>query len=268
MSRSFLLVLSLQLAALASNAAQFSPEYESCRARAAQNTVQLNVCDQAELGKQDTRLNKVYKQLMAKLSNNAVAKTQLRDEERVWLKKRDADCKTGTSSVNNKCLLEQTVDRATTLEGQLTAGPVKGPLPKEIWGTWVIERDIPTATISCWGQKEADALLGTKLEYAAHSFQWKNVRLENATASQTTVTAAQFEEDHSGGGANDSRVTFAQLGIKALSAAEITIFHKDVPPIGPATSELPGESVLLKDANTLVFSVCNLYFEARRTASH
>ena len=31
-----------------------------------------------------------------------------------------------------------------------------------------------------------------------------------------------------------------------------------------ATIEIPGDDVLIKDKNTIIFSVCNVYYEARR----
>jgi hypothetical protein len=31
-----------------------------------------------------------------------------------------------------------------------------------------------------------------------------------------------------------------------------------------ATTEIPGDLLLLKNRNTIVFSVCNVYFEAKR----
>jgi len=26
-------------------------------------------------------------------------------------------------------------------------------IPKELWGTWVVHREVPTTTIACWGDK-------------------------------------------------------------------------------------------------------------------
>ena len=62
---------------------QLSNEYTSCRARAGQNIVQLNVCDQAELGKQDNRLNQVYRRIVEQLGTDLDGKSKLRNEENV-----------------------------------------------------------------------------------------------------------------------------------------------------------------------------------------
>ena len=62
---------------------------------------------------------------------------------------------------------------------------------------------------------------------------------------------------------NGSQVSFHQLGIAAKSAREISIHHAPAN-ISGATVEIPGDSVLVKDSDTIVFSVCNIYFEAKR----
>jgi hypothetical protein len=138
-------------------------------------------------------------------------------------------------------------------------------IPSELWGSWVVGHELPTSTISCWGEAEARTILGTEIEYSAVSFRWKDKITRNPTADVSVVTAKQFHDENSGQGANSSQVSFDQLGIQAATAKRVTINHPG------ATSELPGEPleipgdiVLLKDLNTIVFSVCNVYFEAKR----
>jgi hypothetical protein len=58
-------------------------------------------------------------------------------------------------------------------------------------------------------------------------------------------------------------VTFAQLGIKTDHVLEIKISHPDASITG-ASSEIPGDAVLSRGKNTIIFSVCNIYFEAKR----
>jgi len=146
------------------------------------------------------------------------------------------------------------------------ASPVPAQtLPKELWGTWVVHHEVPTTTISCWGDKESKKLLGTEIEYSAQLFRWNKIVTKNPTAETTTLTAQRFHDANSGGGANSSQVTFAQLGIKEEKAIQIVIRHPTADITG-ATNEIPGDSVLLKDKNTIIFSVCNVYFEAKRRA--
>lgn len=136
-------------------------------------------------------------------------------------------------------------------------------IPAELWGKWRVTRYVPTSTVSCWGEKEARAILGTTITYGAELFQWKKTTVPNPTATVRVVTAEQFHDENSGGGANDSQVDFRQLGIKAATAAQVEIQHPEANLTG-VTAEIPGDAVLIKSKNTIVFSVCNVYFEARR----
>ncbi|HEY6445691.1 MAG TPA: hypothetical protein VIY53_04470 [Acidobacteriaceae bacterium] len=77
------------------------------------------------------------------------------------------------------------------------------------------------------------------------------------------MSAIQFHDEYSGGGAADSQIDFAQLGIRAPSVTIVKLSHADADITG-ATVEIPGDWALLKDNNTIILSVCNLYFEAHR----
>jgi hypothetical protein len=136
-------------------------------------------------------------------------------------------------------------------------------IPKELWGTWIVRREVPTTTISCWGSKEAKKLIGTELEYSAQLFRWDKVATNNPTAETMTTTAQRFHDENSGGGAKDSQVTFLQLGIKEEKVDQIVIQHPAAN-VTRGTIEIPGDRVLIKNKNTIIFSVCNVYFEAKR----
>lgn len=96
-------------------------------------------------------------------------------------------------------------------------------IPEELWGKWVVRRDLPTTTISCWGESQAKKLLGTELEYSADAFQWTDVLVHHPTATTKVVTGEQFENDNSAADANGSQVNFRQIGIHAKQAEQITI---------------------------------------------
>jgi hypothetical protein len=138
-------------------------------------------------------------------------------------------------------------------------------IPKELWGKWVVRREVPTTTISCWGDEEAKKLIGTEVEYSTEFFRWQDVVTKSPIAEVTVVTAEQYHDENSGGSANSSEVTFKQLGIKAKEATQVRILHPAADITG-GTIEIPGDEVLIKDKNTIIFSVCGLYFEAKRTA--
>ena len=136
-------------------------------------------------------------------------------------------------------------------------------IPKQVLGKWRVVREVPTSTISCWGETEAKAILRTEIEYTTDKFRWKNIVTSNPRAEVASVTSQQFHDENSGGGINGSQVTFRQLGIKAAKTIQITILHPPADITG-ATTEIPGDIILVKDKNTILFSVCNLYFEAKR----
>ena len=126
------------------------------------------------------------------------------------------------------------------------------PVPKDIWGHWVVTSQPAATTIWCWGEAEPKKLIGTELAYSAQSFRWKNVRAEDPTATTRTLTAQQFHDENSGGGSKSAQVTLAQLGIKTDRVLEITISHPDASITG-ASTEIPGDTVLNKDKNTIIF---------------
>jgi hypothetical protein len=137
-------------------------------------------------------------------------------------------------------------------------------IPKELWGTWVVRREVPTTTISCWGEKEAGKLIGSEIEYSAGVYRWNKIVTKDPKAATTSISADQFHDENSGGGANDSKVNLEQLGIKSDKVTQIVIQHPEANLTG-ATIEIPGDRVFLKDKNTIIFSVCNVYFEAKRS---
>jgi hypothetical protein len=143
--------------------------------------------------------------------------------------------------------------------------PVNG-VPKELWGKWTIDGEIPTSTIACWGEREAKGIIGTQIEYGPEIFRWKDAVTQHPSTETATVTAAQFHEENSGHGADSSQVTFRQLDINVAATSEVTIKHSDANITG-GTTEIPGDVVLIRDKNTIVFSVCNVYFEAKRNVS-
>lgn len=142
------------------------------------------------------------------------------------------------------------------------AAPVSHEIPAALRGEWVITRLIPTRTISCWGDREARGLIGTRIIYSPDSFAWKGHVIDHAKLTTRRWTAQSFFHEYCGGPA-DSCVDFGQLGVHANTAVVLTIQHPHANITG-ATAEIPGDWVLFKDKTTIVISVCNLYFEAHR----
>jgi uncharacterized protein YecT (DUF1311 family) len=222
--------------------------------------------DTTQLGKEDARLNRAYQQRVSQLRSDPAALLALRVEERKWIAQRDSQC------VNDvACLTQDTKAHADYFETQVKqndpATTASSPIPEELLGRWVVRAVLPAKTVSCWDQKQADALVGTELEYKADSLRWKTTTVRNLGSTTSTVNAAEFAEDNSGMGRDASAVNFGQLGIKAGSVRQIAIGHPDVTiQDGSAAGmmEMPGDTVLVDGRDRLVFAVCNVYFEAGR----
>ena len=99
-------------------------------------------------------------------------------------------------------------------------------IPQELVGKWVIQRELPTRTISCWGEKEAKAIIGTEIEYTADSFRWKHIVVKHPTVAIAVVSAEQFQRENSSPSVNGSQVSFRQLGIDAPEMKQVSINHE------------------------------------------
>jgi len=139
-------------------------------------------------------------------------------------------------------------------------------IPEEIWGKWVVSRIIPTETITCWNEADAKKLIGTEILYSREVFRWKDIVSDHPLAETRMISAEQFNTDYSGQGSNSSQVSFNELGVQAQQAMQISIHHAPEKITG-ATIEIPGDEVLVKDKDTIIFSACNVYFEAKRVTT-
>ncbi|WP_431222090.1 hypothetical protein ACQ86O_17010 [Serratia sp. L9] len=144
------------------------------------------------------------------------------------------------------------------------AAPAPAPIPSELLGNWSITQIIPTQTVGCWDEKQAQQLIGNNISYKAGSFTWNNQTLRNLGVTSSTVEAQEFVEDNSG---ENSYVDFPVLGISTPSVQRVIIQHQEVsvPGITDQGSEgIPGDNVLVKDPDTLILSQCGVWFEAQR----
>ena len=100
-----------------------SQEFSICMDKSQGVTVSMIDCIDAETKKQDTRLNKAYKEVMGQLP--AKRKKQLQEAQRLWMSYRDANCSfyadpdggTMATVTANDCYLTATAARAKELEG-------------------------------------------------------------------------------------------------------------------------------------------------------
>lgn len=116
----------LPLAASAQES-HLSKKYDACMDKSDGVTIKMMDCINAEFERQDARLNKAYKTLMAAMTaadSTPERKKQLQAAQRAWIKFRDLNCdfyhdpNGGTiAGVNaNSCMMQMTADRAKELE--------------------------------------------------------------------------------------------------------------------------------------------------------
>ena len=133
-------------------------------------------------------------------------------------------------------------------------------MPSRLQGSWRIIKVLPTTNNACWGKQQAEPLLGSTLTYRDDSLRWRggSVLLDDITTR--SVTDDVFQKENRG---SESPASFAQLGIHSRAVTEVDLQHEDADITG-ATTEVPGDSVLLAGPNRIVVSACGVYFEATR----
>ena len=138
-----------------------------------------------------------------------------------------------------------------------------GSLPRSLAGTWRITRILPTTNSSCWNRQQAKLLLGTTITYRSDLLRWHGGQIAVTDVSLRDLTDEEFRQENTG---PNSPANFAQLGIHAHSVTEVDMQHEDSDVL-PASTAVPGDSVLLAAPNRIVVSACGIYFEATRAAS-
>lgn len=136
-------------------------------------------------------------------------------------------------------------------------------IPQALRGKWRVRRILPVNTVSCWDEKEARGLIGTEIEYTADSFRWKDNFISHPSVNIAIVTADEFRDEFTGSYFAD----FRSLGIRAPQATQIQIGHPAANITG-GSIEIPGDEVFINGRNTIVFSVCGVYFEGKRESVH
>lgn len=134
------------------------------------------------------------------------------------------------------------------------------PLPGRLQGTWRITRVLPTSNVACWSDAQARPLIGSLLTYSTDSLRWKGGSVPLLDINTRSLSADAFMRES---GDSGSAARFAQLGIHAPAVTEVDLQHEDMDITG-ATTEVPGDSVLLAGPNRIVVSACGVYFEATR----
>jgi hypothetical protein len=130
-------------------------------------------------------------------------------------------------------------------------------MPVAIRGQWHIVKILPTAgNVACWDEEKAKELVGSNLAYSPGRMVWKGGEVEIPEALTRSLSQRKFQEEY--------KVDLAELGIRAASVTEIDLQHDDADITG-ATTEVPGDTIVLAGPNRIVVSACGVFYSAVRT---
>ena len=135
-------------------------------------------------------------------------------------------------------------------------------LPSQLAGSWKITRVLPTHNSACWDATQAQPLLGSTLYYSSTAMRWRGGEVPLQGITMRMLSGAQFKKENAG---DSGAADFVQLGIHSGSVLEVDMQHEDADITG-ATTEVPGDSVLIAGPNRIVVSACGVFFEARRAS--
>jgi len=128
-------------------------------------------------------------------------------------------------------------------------------MPPSIAGKWRIVRILPTRNPQCWDEDRAKSLIGTTLVYQPGTMVWQGGAESIADALSRTLTRRRFQDEY--------KVDLPELGISAASIVEIDLQHEDADVTG-ATTEVPGDTIILAGPGKIVVSACGVFYAAVR----
>ena len=128
-------------------------------------------------------------------------------------------------------------------------------MPASITGSWRITKILPTHNAACWDKDQAAKLVGSNLRYQQGSMIWQGGLVEIPEALSRSLSRRKFQDEYN--------VDLAELGIKAVEVTEIDLQHEDADITG-ATTEVPGDTVVLAAPGRIVVSACGVFYEAVR----
>lgn len=126
-------------------------------------------------------------------------------------------------------------------------------IPAGLLGSWKIVKMLPTSNPRCWDAARAQTLVDTTLRYGPGKLSWHGGSYAIAETFSRTLSLRKFQDEY--------KVDLAALGIRALSVQEIDLQHEDADITG-ATTEVPGDTVLLAGPGRIVVSACGVFYSA------
>lgn len=136
-------------------------------------------------------------------------------------------------------------------------------LPQNVVGAWRITRVLPIRPTACWTGAKAHALVGSTLSYRQTEMRWQGGAVSLSGVTTRLMSSKDFAKENAGPA---SYLTLEELGIRSSNVLEVDMQHEDMDITG-ATTEVPGDAVLVAGPGRLVVSACGVYLEARRLPS-
>ena len=130
-------------------------------------------------------------------------------------------------------------------------------IPSSLSGKWRIVKILPTHNPQCWDEARAKTLIGTLMVYQDHAMVWQGGAVPVTDALARTLSRTNFQ--------NEYRIQLPELGITASSVEEIDLQHEDADITG-ATTEVPGDTILIAAPGRIVVSSCGVFYAAVRVS--
>jgi len=138
----------------------------------------------------------------------------------------------------------------------LSAGLARAQaMPASITGSWRITKILPTHNPACWDEDRATNLVGSTLNYRQGVMIWRGGEVSVPEVLSRILSRRKFQGEY--------KVDLAELGIRAETVTEIDLQHEDADITG-ATTEVPGDTVVLAGPGRIVVSACGVFYEAVR----
>jgi hypothetical protein len=254
------------LSVAAVSMAQTRADVLTCIQKAGADVTSLQPCEGLAAGVEDHRISEAFQQLSLSSANSAETVAR---EEAEWHKFRSQVCVHEHDVADFGCLQTLGAIQADSIIKKIGSNFKYDPgeVPYQLWGTWIVTREIPTRTITCWDDKQSRALIGEHIDYGPHSLRWREINNQHVLASVSIFDAHSFWSTYSSPSSDGSQVDFAQLGLNAplVSSVSLRGFQHEEQTDDDAP---PGSNVLLKSPQQLIFEVCNVYFEATKSSLH
>ncbi len=130
-------------------------------------------------------------------------------------------------------------------------------MPASIAGTWRIVKILPTHNPQCWDADRAKTLVGSTLKYRQGFMTWQGGEVDIPEALSRELSKRKFQDEY--------KVDLAELGIHTEPVTEIDLQHEDADITG-ATTEVPGDTIVLAGPGRIVVSSCGVFYEAVRVS--